>query len=114
MLSKGVHTSPSSDHETIKELLTFACTAKPILPHKEENGKDYPVGNERRPHDEMGEALAKVVTAAESLRNNPAKQHLNPGDEGHSFAEDSMSGDDGFTDPGVDALGQVESKVDPK
>lgn len=60
----------------------------------------------------MGEALTEVVTAAEPLSNNAAKEHLDPADNGHDLADDAMCSHDVSADAAVDALGEMKFEVD--
>jgi hypothetical protein len=74
--------------------------------------KDDSVSNEGAAHDEMGEALSKVVFSAVTQSSNSSKEHLYPSHYGHSLPNDSVAMDCNLSNLSVESLCDVELQVD--
>ena len=111
VLGEGIDAAPRGDHRAVEELLAAPRAAQPRLPDEEHDHHEGTVGNKRRPHDEVREALPEMVIATIPQRGNATEQHLHPGGDGHGLAEDAVGEDRAAAQPAVDALLEVQLEV---
>lgn len=102
VLSKGIHTTPTSNHKGVPELLALSGSLQPGLSNEEHNGQKDSVSNECRAHDEVCETLAEMVLAAESQGCDTTEEHLRPCKDGHGFSKDTVHFDDIRTHASMD------------
>lgn len=104
VLSEGIDTSPSGDHQRVEELLTAAGATQPELPDKQHKSQQNAVRDERASHDKMRKALSQMVTPTVAHRGNPTKEHLRPAHNRHHLAANTMQYDDKSTNLPMNAL----------
>ena len=60
----------------------------------------------------MSETLSEVIIAAEAECRDASKEHLYPADDREQLPDNTMESDNGRPKPRVDALFQVDAKID--
>lgn len=90
MFREGVDAAPRGDEQAVEEFLRSPRAFEPRLADEQEDGERDAVADEGGPHDEMREALTRVVGAAESQGRDPAEEHLHPADHGHDFPKHAV------------------------
>lgn len=111
MLRKSVDAAPGRDDSRIEELLAPAGAPQPVLAHQQEDGEQDAVRDERAAHDEVRQALPQVITPAEPLRGDAAKEHLYPADHRHRLPEKAVRQNKISPHPPVDASLQMQLQI---
>jgi hypothetical protein len=112
VLGEGVDAAPGGDDDAVEELLAAARAREPALAREHGDDQNQAVADEGGAHDEVREALAQVVAAAEALRSDAAEQHLRPGRDGEQLADGAVQAQGEPADAAVDAALPVELEVD--
>lgn len=112
VLGEGVDATPGGDDGAVEELLAAAGAAEPELADKQDDGQEDAVGDKGAAHDEVGQALAEVVTLAETESGDAAEEHLHPGGDGESLAVDAVQNAEEGPDATLEALLEVELEID--
>lgn len=112
MLGKGVDAAPGGNDQAVEELLAAVGASEPDLADEQQDGQDDAVGDEAAAHDEMGQALAGVVAAAEAQRDDAAEQHLHPGGDRQGLAQHAVGRDQQLPDVAEESALDVQPEVD--
>ena len=88
VLSKGVDAAPCGNGNAIVELLRATISANPKLTNDQNNREKDSVCDECTPHNEMGCALAGMVSLTKAKSSDAAKDHLRPCHHRHQLTKE--------------------------
>lgn len=91
VLGESIDTTPSGDDQRVEELLAPARPTQPVLPNQQENRQANAVPDERTAHDEMRQALSKVIILTETQGRNTTEEHLRPTEDRHGLTQNAVS-----------------------
>lgn len=88
VLSEGVDAAPGGNGNAVVELLRATIAANPKLANDQNNRKKNTICDECTSHDEMGCALAGMVSLTKAKSSDTAKDHLRPCHHRHQLTKE--------------------------
>jgi hypothetical protein len=112
VFSERIDTSPSRNDGAVIKLLGSSAVSNPNLTNNKNNGENNTIGDKGASHNELGPALADMVTLADTKCRNSAKNHLRPCEDRHKLANDGMARPNQFANLSIDALFPVALEIE--